>query len=437
PRFAFEKFPGADHTLTTTMKSVGEAMAIGRSFVEALQKAMRSLEATPSQFWLDADPEGTAEDALEAARTPHDMRLLTVERALRLGATPQQVYDATGIDPWFVDQLLSLVELRQKLADAPDLDADLLRLAKRMGCSDKQIAAVRGLTEVDVRQRRYDLGVRPVYKTVDTCAAEFAAETPYHYSSYDEESEVAPSSKRKVLILGSGPNRIGQGIEFDYACVHASFALSDAGFETVMVNCNPETVSTDYDTSDRLYFEPLTVEDVLEVVAAEQESARAGGGELVGVIVQLGGQTPLRLAQELKDCGVPIVGTSPEAIHLAEERGAFGDVLAAVGLPAPKYGMARSYDEAKSIAEHVGYPVLVRPSYVLGGRGMEIVYSDDMLVDYVSRSTHIGPDAPVLVDRFLEDAVEIDVDALYDGQDLFLAGIMEHIEEAGIHSGDS
>ena len=437
PRFAFEKFPGADHELTTTMKSVGEAMAIGRSFVEALQKAMRSLEQSPSQFWLEPDPEGTAQDALDAARTPHDMRLLTVERALRLGATPQQVFEATKIDPWFIDQLLSLVELRQKLEQAPDLDADLLRLAKRMGCSDKQIAAVRGLTELQVRQLRHDLGVRPVYKTVDTCAAEFAAETPYHYSSYDEETEVAPSDKRKVLILGSGPNRIGQGIEFDYACVHASFALSDAGFETVMVNCNPETVSTDYDTSDRLYFEPLTVEDVLEVVAAEQESARQGGGELVGVIVQLGGQTPLRLAQELKDCGVPIVGTSPEAIHLAEERGAFGDVLAAAGLPAPKYGMATSYDEAKSIAESVGYPVLVRPSYVLGGRGMEIVYSDDMLVDYVSRSTHIGPDAPVLVDRFLEDAVEIDVDALYDGTDLYLAGIMEHIEEAGIHSGDS
>ncbi len=437
PRFAFEKFPGADHELTTTMKSVGEAMAIGRSFVEALQKAMRSLEQSPSQFWLEADPPGTAQDALELARIPHDLRLLTVERALRLGATPEQVFEATKIDPWFVDQLLSLVELRAKLEQAPDLDADLLRTAKRMGCSDKQIAAVRGLTEQQVRQLRHLEGVRPVYKTVDTCAAEFAAETPYHYSSYDEETEVAPSDKRKVLILGSGPNRIGQGIEFDYACVHASFALSDAGFETVMVNCNPETVSTDYDTSDRLYFEPLTVEDVLEVVAAEQESARQGGGELVGVIVQLGGQTPLRLAQELKDCGVPIVGTSPEAIHLAEERGAFGDVLTSAGLPAPKYGMARSYDEAKQIAETVGYPVLVRPSYVLGGRGMEIVYSDDMLIDYVQRSTHIGPDAPVLVDRFLEDAVEIDVDALYDGTDLYLAGIMEHIEEAGIHSGDS
>ncbi len=279
--------------------------------------------------------------------------------------------------------------------------------------------------------------MRPVYKTVDTCAAEFAAETPYHYSSYDEETEVAPSDRRKVLILGSGPNRIGQGIEFDYACVHASFALSAAGFETVMVNCNPETVSTDYDTSDRLYFEPLTVEDVLEVVAAETESARQGGGELVGVIVQLGGQTPLRLAQELKDCGVPIVGTTPEAIHLAEDRGAFGQVLVDAGLPAPKFGMATSYDQAREIAEGVGYPVLVRPSYVLGGRGMEIVYNDDMLVDYVRRSTLIGPDHPVLVDRFLEDAVEIDVDALFDGEDLYLAGIMEHIEEAGIHSGDS
>ena len=442
PRFAFEKFPGADPELTTTMKSVGEAMALGRSFVEALQKAMRSLEQSPAGFWVEPDPPGTADDFLVQASTPHDARLLTVERALRLGATPQQVHDATGIDPWFVDQLLSLVELRAELEAAPDLDEDLLRLAKRMGCSDRQIAAVRGLDEPQVRARRHELGVRPVYKTVDTCAAEFAAETPYHYSSYShfregEETEVAPSGRRKVLILGSGPNRIGQGIEFDYACVHASFALAEAGFETVMVNCNPETVSTDYDTSDRLYFEPLTVEDVLEVVAAEQESARQGGGELVGVLVQLGGQTPLRLAQELKDAGVPIVGTSPEAIHLAEDRGAFGDVLAAAGLPAPRYGLATSYDEAKAIAEGVGYPVLVRPSYVLGGRGMEIVYSDDMLVDYVRRSTLIGPDHPVLVDRFLEDAVEIDVDALYDGTELYLAGVMEHIEEAGIHSGDS
>ncbi len=442
PRFAFEKFPGADRELTTTMKSVGEAMAIGRSFVEALQKAMRSLEQSPSEFWVSPDPEVPAGQdpvtaALDLARVPHDLRLLTVERALRLGATPEQVFEATAIDPWFTEQLLSLVELRADLEGALGLDEALLRRAKRAGCSDRQIATVRGTSEAQIRALRHLLGVRPVYKTVDTCAAEFAAETPYHYSSYDEETEVAPSSRRKVLILGSGPNRIGQGIEFDYACVHASFALREAAFETVMVNCNPETVSTDYDTSDRLYFEPLTVEDVLEVVAAEQASADAGGGELVGVIVQLGGQTPLRLAQELKDRGVPIVGTSPEAIHLAEEREAFGTVLAEAGLPAPKHGTARSYDEAKAIAESVGYPVLVRPSYVLGGRGMEIVYDDEMLVDYVRRSTLIGPDHPVLVDRFLEDAVEIDVDALYDGTDLYLAGVMEHIEEAGIHSGDS
>ena len=449
PRFAFEKFPGADPELTTTMKSVGESMAIGRSFVEALQKAMRSLEQSPSEFWVAPDPQvpagqDPAAAALELARTPHDLRLLTVERALRLGATTEQVFAATGIDPWFVDQLLSLVELHAELVAAPDgpLAEPLLRRAKRMGCSDRQLGSVRGMGESQVRARRHELGVRPVYKTVDTCAAEFAAETPYHYSSYShfgegEETEVAPSSRRKVIVLGSGPNRIGQGIEFDYACVHAAYALSAAGFETVMVNCNPETVSTDYDTSDRLYFEPLTVEDVLEVVAAEQASADAGGGELVGVVVQLGGQTPLRLAQELKDCGVTIVGTSPEAIHLAEDRGAFGAVLEEAGLPAPRFGLATTYDQAKAIAVDIGYPVLVRPSYVLGGRGMEIVYSDEMLVDYVSRSTHIGPDAPVLVDRFLEDAVEIDVDALYDGTELYLAGVMEHIEEAGIHSGDS
>jgi carbamoyl-phosphate synthase large subunit len=439
PRFAFEKFPGSDPELTTTMKSVGEAMSIGRSFVEALQKAMRSLEQSPSGFWTQPDPELSKAELLRTIRTPTDGRLHLVELALRTGATVEEVFEATKIDRWFLDQLLQLVELHAELVAAPHapLEEPLLRKAKRMGCSDRQIAAVRGVSEQQVRQRRYDLGVRPVYKTVDTCAAEFAAETPYHYSSYDEETEVAPSSKRKVIILGSGPNRIGQGIEFDYACVHASFALHDAGFETVMVNCNPETVSTDYDTSDRLYFEPLTVEDVLEVVEAERESARAGGGELVGVVVQLGGQTPLRLAQELKDCGVPIVGTSPEAIHLAEDRGAFGKVMAEGNLPAPKHGTARSYDEAKEIAESVGYPVLVRPSYVLGGRGMEIVYSDEMLVDYVERSTLIGPDHPVLVDRFLEDAVEIDVDAIYDGTELYLGGVMEHIEEAGIHSGDS
>ena len=436
PRFAFEKFPGADTELTTTMKSVGEAMSIGRSFVEALQKAMRSLEQTPSSFWAQPDLELSKAELLQAMATPTDGRLHEVELALRLGATVEEVFEATKIDPWFLDQILQLVELRTEL-DANDLTEALLRKAKRMGCSDKQLAMVKGMSEAQLRQLRHDLGVRPVFKTVDTCAAEFAAETPYHYSSYDEETEVAPSSRRKVIILGSGPNRIGQGIEFDYACVHASFALREAGFETVMVNCNPETVSTDYDTSDRLYFEPLTVEDVLEVVEAERESARVGGGELVGVIVQLGGQTPLRLAQELKDCGVPIVGTSPEAIHLAEDRDAFGQVMTEGGLPSPKSGMATSYEDAAQIATDVGYPVLVRPSYVLGGRGMEIVYSDEMLRDYMDRSTIVGPDTPVLVDRFLEDAIEIDVDALYDGTELYLGGVMEHIEEAGIHSGDS
>ena len=436
PRFAFEKFPGTDPELTTTMKSVGEAMSIGRSFVEALQKAMRSLEQTPGGFWTAPDADSSVEELLRLMATPTDGRLHQVELALRKGATVEQVFEATKIDPWFLDQILRVVELRAEL-ELAELSEPLLRKAKRLGTSDAQIAAVSGRTEREVRELRRSLGVRPVYKTVDTCAAEFAAETPYHYSSYDEETEVAPSGKDKVLILGSGPNRIGQGIEFDYACVHASFALRDAGFETVMVNCNPETVSTDYDTSDRLYFEPLTVEDVLEVVHAERLSAEAGGGKLVGVIVQLGGQTPLKLAQELKDNGVPIVGTSPEAIHLAEDRDAFGQVMTEGGLPSPKSGMATSYDDAARIATDVGYPVLVRPSYVLGGRGMEIVYSDEMLRDYMDRSTIVGPDTPVLVDRFLEDAIEIDVDALFDGTELYLGGVMEHIEEAGIHSGDS
>ena len=315
---------------------------------------------------------------------------------------------------------------------AADLNPALLRRAKRHGFSDVQIGQLRSLPEPVVRAVRHALGVRPVYKTVDTCAAEFAATTPYHYSSYDEENEVAPREKPAVLILGSGPNRIGQGVEFDYSCVHASFALREAGYETVMVNCNPETVSTDYDTSDRLYFEPLTLEDVLEVVHAEQQA-----GPVVGVIVQLGGQTPLGLAQRLKDAGVPIVGTSPEAIHLAEERGAFGRVLEEAGLNAPKHGTAFSFHEAKAIADEIGYPVLVRPSYVLGGRGMEIVYDEPSLASYLERHAGLISEHPVLVDRFLDDAIEIDVDALYDGEDLYLGGVMEHIEEAGIHSGDS
>ncbi|HVW79690.1 MAG TPA: carbamoyl-phosphate synthase large subunit [Mycobacteriales bacterium] len=431
PRFAFEKFPGADTTLTTHMKSVGEVMALGRNFTEALQKATRSLEAKGAELDF-ASPPGDLEEWMPKATRPHDRRLQAVVQAMRAGASVERLHDETGIDPWFLDQLALLGEVAADVAAAPTLDADTLRAAKRHGFSDAQIAAIRGLTEEDVRGLRHELGVRPVYKTVDTCAAEFAAKTPYHYSSYDEEDEVSPGQRPKVLILGSGPNRIGQGVEFDYSCVHACYALHDAGFETVMVNCNPETVSTDYDTSDRLYFEPLTCEDVLEVVDAERRS-----GEVVGVVVQLGGQTPLGLAQRLKDAGVPIVGTPPEAIHLAEERGAFGQVLAEANLVAPKHGTARSFDEAAEIAHEIGYPVLVRPSYVLGGRGMEIVYDDATLRDYIDRATEVSPEHPVLVDRFLEDAIEVDVDALYDGEELFLGGVMEHIEEAGIHSGDS
>ncbi|MBO9521232.1 MAG: carbamoyl-phosphate synthase large subunit [Nocardioidaceae bacterium] len=433
PRFAFEKFPTADTTLTTHMKSVGEAMAIGRNFTEALQKALRSLEKKDAAFdWSHTWQELDKAALLEEIKRPTDGRLKRVMDTIRAGATPQEIHDATGIDPWFVDQLALINEIAQEVIGADEFTPALLRKAKRHGFSDAQLAKMRNLGEDVVRGIRHALGVRPVYKTVDTCAAEFAARTPYHYSSYDEETEVQPREKEAVIILGSGPNRIGQGIEFDYSCVHASLALNEAGYETIMVNCNPETVSTDYDTSDRLYFEPLTLEDVLEVVHAEQQA-----GPVAGVICQLGGQTPLGLAQGLEDADVPIVGTTPEAIELAEERGAFGRLLKEAGLVAPKHGTASSYAEARDIAAEIGYPVLVRPSYVLGGRGMQIVYGDDALKAYIEAATEISPDRPVLVDRFIDDAVEIDVDALYDGSELFLGGVMEHIEEAGIHSGDS
>ncbi len=433
PRFAFEKFPAADPTLTTTMKSVGEAMSIGRNFTEALQKALRSLEKKGASFhWEGQITTLLAERALEEAKVPTDGRIVLVQQALRGGCTVEEVHEATGIDPWFLDQIALVNDVAAMLADAAQLTPELLRLVKRHGFSDAQIASIRRMPEAVVRGVRHALGVRPVYKTVDTCAAEFAATTPYHYSSYDEETEVAPRDRPAVLILGSGPNRIGQGVEFDYSCVHASFALRDKGFDTVMVNCNPETVSTDYDTSSRLYFEPLTLEDVLEVIHAESQA-----GPIAGVIVQLGGQTPLGLAQALEDEGVPIVGTSPGAIHLAEDRGAFGQVLARAGLIAPKHGTAYSPEEALVVAREIGYPVLVRPSYVLGGRGMVIVYDDDSLVTYVEKATEASPDHPILIDRFLDDAIEIDVDALFDGEDMYLGGIMEHVEEAGIHSGDS
>ncbi|HEX5294028.1 MAG TPA: carbamoyl-phosphate synthase large subunit [Streptosporangiaceae bacterium] len=431
PRFAFEKFPGADPTLTTHMKSVGEAMAIGRSFPEALQKALRSLESPGAPFsW--ARPPGDAAELTARCAVPHDGRLATVHQALRAGATVPDLAAASGIDPWFLDQIEGIEDHAKRIASAPSLSPELVAAAKAAGFSDAQLGQLTGRTEAGFRELRHGLAIRPVYLTVDTCAAEFAARTPYLYSAYDEQTEVPPGDRPKVIILGSGPNRIGQGIEFDYACVHASFALAAAGYETVMVNCNPETVSTDYDTSGRLYFEPLTLEDVLEVVAAEQAA-----GPVAGVIVQLGGQTPLGLARDLAAAGVPIVGTSPEAIHLAEDRGEFGAVLEAAGLPAPRSGTATSVPEATAVAAEIGYPVLVRPSYVLGGRGMEIVYDDATLAAYVSRATQASPDHPVLIDRFLDDAIEIDVDALYDGQELYLGGVMEHIEEAGIHSGDS
>ncbi len=443
PRFAFEKFPGADPTLTTTMKSVGEAMSLGRNFIEALGKVMRSLETSRTGFWTGPDNEGSVQEVLERLHTPTDGRLYDIELALRLGASVEEVAAASGVDPWFVEQINGLVALRTELLDAPVLDEELLRRSKHSGLSDRQIAALRPelAGEVGVRALRQRLGIHPVYKTVDTCAAEFEAKTPYHYSSYEldpaAETEVAPQTEKpKVLILGSGPNRIGQGIEFDYSCVHAATTLSDAGFETVMINCNPETVSTDYDTADRLYFEPLTFEDVLEVFYAESASG-AGGPGVVGAIVQLGGQTPLGLAEKLEKAGVPIVGTSPKAIDLAEDRGAFGEVLNTAGLPAPRFGTATSFEQARRIAADIGYPVLVRPSYVLGGRGMEIVYDEDTLQGYITRATELSPEHPVLVDRFLEDAIEIDVDALCDGTEVYIGGVMEHIEEAGIHSGDS
>lgn len=434
PRFAFEKFPAADPTLTTTMKSVGEAMAIGRNFTQALQKALRSLEKRGSSFHWDKSTESVAE-LLSAMRIPTEKRIVQVQQALRLGATPEQVFEATKIDPWFIDQIALINEIAQWFKSLDDLDESAIRKAKKHGFSDTQLASLRGMTEEDFRTIRIGLGIRPIYKTVDTCAGEFPALTPYHYSSYDQETEVVPSQRKKVVILGSGPNRIGQGVEFDYSCVHAAFALRDAGYETIMINCNPETVSTDYDTSDRLYFEPLTLEDVLEVIHAESAS-----GELLGVLVQLGGQTALGLAEGLKNAGVTILGTSPESIELAEERGQFQKILDAALLKAPANGTATNLDQAKQIAERIGYPVLVRPSFVLGGRGMEIVYDETSLIDYFDRiADHALVDAkhPLLVDRFLDDAIEIDVDALFDGERLYIGGVMEHIEEAGIHSGDS
>ena len=431
PRFAFEKFPEADNRLTTTMKSVGEAMAIGRSFPEALQKALRSVEKKGTSFtWVNSSE--SKESLLSAMAIPTEHRLQQIQRALYLGASVENVFAATKVDPWFLAQIAEINSVASEIKNSASLDQDLLIKAKRYGFSDAQISEITGQSAGEIAVYRHRLGIRPVYKTVDTCAAEFEAHTPYHYSSYDLETEVIARTKPAIIILGSGPNRIGQGVEFDYSCVHAAFALKDAGFETIMINCNPETVSTDYDTSDRLYFEPLTLEDVLEVIHAETLA-----GPVVGVIAQLGGQTPLGLARGLQEAGITILGTSPDAIDIAEDRGQFGELLRVNNLTAPTFGMANTFDEAIEIAHRITYPVLVRPSFVLGGRGMEIVYDDESLGEFIKKATEITPNLPVLIDKFLDDAIEIDVDALYDGEELFLAGVMEHIEEAGVHSGDS
>jgi carbamoyl-phosphate synthase large subunit len=427
PRWAFEKFPEADQTLTTQMKSVGEVMAIGRTFKEALQKAVRSLEQDRTGLGLHRPPPDL-ETLRDRLRVPNADRLFYLAEAMRRGLGREEIAGLTRIDPWFLAQVEELVTFEEAFQAAPDLSRDTLRHAKRLGFSDRRLAELAGRTEDELRQARLGHGIRATFKVVDTCAAEFVAHTPYLYSTYEEEDEAPATARPKVIILGSGPNRIGQGIEFDYACVHAAFALREAGVEAIMVNCNPETVSTDYDTSDRLYFEPLTFEDVLNIV--EKERPR-------GVIVQFGGQTPLKLAVPLERAGVPILGTSPDAIDRAEDRQRFADLLRKLGLQQPPNGSARSADEAVRIAEALGYPVLVRPSYVLGGRAMEIVYEEARLREWMRESAHVSPDHPILIDKFLEDALEIDVDALCDGQDVFIGGVMEHIEKAGIHSGDS
>ena len=427
PRWAFEKFPEADQTLTTQMKSVGEVMAIGRTFKEALQKAVRSLEQDRAGLGLDR-PVPDLETLRDRLRVPNADRLLYLAEAMRQGLGRDEIAGLTWIDPWFLAQMEELIAFEETFRGNVDLSRDTLRRAKRLGFSDRRLAELAGRPEAEIRHARIAHGIRVTFKVVDTCAAEFVAHTPYLYSTYEEEDEAPPTSRSKVVILGSGPNRIGQGIEFDYACVHAAFALREAGVEAIMVNCNPETVSTDYDTSDRLYFEPLTLEDVLNIVEKEQP---------LGVIVQFGGQTPLKLAVPLERAGVRILGTSPDAIDRAEDRERFADLLRKVGLQQPPNGSARSADEAVQIAASLGYPVLVRPSYVLGGRAMEIVYEETRLREWMQEAARVSPDHPVLIDKFLEDALEIDVDALCDGQDVLIGGVMEHIEKAGIHSGDS
>jgi carbamoyl-phosphate synthase large subunit len=434
PRFNFEKFAAADPRLTTQMKSVGESMAIGRTFKEAFQKGLRALVtgrpgwATGATLAADRLPDDSPEALRAALRQPTPERVFQVKRALERGMEVCEIAELTGIDPWFLDQLGELWDAERWYASLAQVDAAVVRRMKRMGFSDRQLATLRGETEQGVRERRWAFGVRPAYKMVDTCAGEFPSTTPYLYGCYDDESEAPRTGRRSVVILGSGPNRIGQGVEFDYCCVRAVMALRDRGYETVMINSNPETVSTDFDISDKLYFEPLTLEDVLEVVQREQP---------VGVIVQLGGQTPLQLTRPLEAVGVTVLGTSPDAIDIAEDRGRFDGVARSLGIRQPANGTARGVEEAVGVATRVGYPVLVRPSYVLGGRAMEIIYDEASLREYFGRAAQASGDRPVLIDRFLEDAYEVDVDALADGERVVIGGVMQHIEDAGIHSGDS
>src|SRR5215470_8388445 len=426
PRWAFEKFPEADRTLGTQMKSVGEVMAIGRTFKEALGKAIRSLEQDRWGLTLDRDVAPDELRRLLAVPTPD--RLFAIGDAYRAGLPTHELHALTRIDPWFLENMREIVEFERDIAEAALADPAVLRRAKQLGFADRRIADLTGSTEATVRQRRREQGIVATFKTVDTCAAEFVAHTPYLYATYEEEDEAPPTARRKVVILGSGPNRIGQGIEFDYCCVHAAFALRDLGVEAIMVNCNPETVSTDYDTSDRLYFEPLTLEDVLNIVEREQP---------LGVVVQFGGQTPLKLAVPLRDAGVPILGTTPDAIDRAEDRQRFNALITELGLRQAAGATARSLDEAQAIAAKIGYPVLVRPSYVLGGRAMRIVHDNQDLAEFMHEAVQVSPEHPVLIDKFLEEALEIDVDAVSDGTRVLVGGVMEHIEKAGIHSGDA
>jgi len=431
PRWTFEKFPGADDRLGTQMKSVGEVMAIGRTFKEALQKGIRGLEI--SRYGLGADgvdDDWEVDDWISYLKTPKDLRLFAIRKALMAGHSIEEIYTATGIDRWFLSNIREIVDFENDLRGITysTLDAEILLRAKKMGFSDRQLAYIYGVEEGDIRNLRKRLAVQPVYKTVDTCGAEFEAFTPYHYSTYESECEMVRSDRKKIMIIGGGPNRIGQGIEFDYCCVHASFALKEDGYETIMVNSNPETVSTDYDTSDKLYFEPLTLENVLDICEKEKPD---------GVIVQFGGQTPLNLARGLEKHGVPIIGTSPESIDIAEDRKRFGHLVDHLGIKQPPNGTATDVGEALGIARSIGYPVLVRPSYVLGGRAMMICYNETELESYMKLAINVSEERPVLVDRFIEEAVEIDVDAVSDGRDVVIGGIMQHIENAGIHSGDS